>query len=40
MESVSDWGEMMLELNRVFGVKVLGGCCGTNEQHLKYLVDG
>ena len=40
MESVSDWGEMMLELNRVYGVKVLGGCCGTNEQHLKYLVDG
>ena len=40
MESVPDWGEMMLELNRVYGVKVLGGCCGTNEQHLKYLVDG
>jgi len=40
MESVSDWGEMMLELNRVYGIKVLGGCCGTNEQHLQYIVDG
>ena len=39
MESVPDWGEMMLELNRVYGVKVLGGCCGTNEQHLNYLVN-
>jgi len=40
MESVSDWGEMMLELNKVYGLKVLGGCCGTNKQHLKYLVGG
>ncbi|MDH3901611.1 MAG: homocysteine S-methyltransferase family protein [Xanthomonadales bacterium] len=40
MESVPDWGEMMLELNRVYSVKVLGGCCGTNEQHLQYIVDG
>ncbi len=38
MESVSEWGEMMLELNRTYGVKVLGGCCGTNGQHLAYLV--
>jgi S-methylmethionine-dependent homocysteine/selenocysteine methylase len=38
MEDVSEWGEMMLELNRTYGVKVLGGCCGTNEQHLNYLV--
>lgn len=38
MESVSDWGEMMLELNKTHGVKILGGCCGTNGQHLDYLV--
>jgi len=38
MESVSDWGEKMLELNRTYGLKVLGGCCGTNGQHLSYLV--
>jgi len=38
MDSVSDWGELMLSLNRARGVKILGGCCGTNEQHLEYLV--
>ena len=37
MESVSEWGELMLELNRSYGVKVLGGCCGTNEDHLRYI---
>ena len=37
MENVSDWGELMLSLNRLYGVRVLGGCCGTNEQHLEYL---
>ena len=40
METVSDWGDIMLDLNRNYGVKVLGGCCGTNEQHLNYVVDG
>lgn len=38
MESVSEWGGLMLELNRTHGVKVLGGCCGTNAEHLNYLV--
>jgi homocysteine S-methyltransferase len=37
MESVSDWGDLMLELNRDYAMKVLGGCCGTNEDHLKYI---
>lgn len=37
-ESVSDWGGLMLELNRTYGLKILGGCCGTGEQHLQYLV--
>ncbi|MGB5290077.1 MAG: homocysteine S-methyltransferase family protein [Lysobacterales bacterium] len=39
MEAVSDWGDIMLDLNKNYGVKVLGGCCGTNEQHLNYLVN-
>lgn len=39
MESVAEWGDLMLQLNHEFGVKVLGGCCGTNEAHLSYLVD-
>lgn len=37
VENVSDWGGLMLELNREYGVKVLGGCCGTNEEHLKFI---
>ena len=37
-ESVADWGDRMLELNRQYGVQVLGGCCGTSVQHLQYLV--
>lgn len=39
MESVSEWGELMLDLNRSYGVKVLGGCCGTNEDHLRYIAN-
>lgn len=36
-ESVSDWGETMLALHSTYGVKVLGGCCGTGGEHLRYL---
>lgn len=37
-ESVSEWGDSMLELNGKYAVKILGGCCGTNAEHLKYIV--
>lgn len=40
MESVYDWGDEMLALNRRHGVKILGGCCGTGEEHLHYIVNG
>jgi methionine synthase I (cobalamin-dependent) len=30
----------MLALNREYGVKILGGCCGTGPDHLKCLVAG
>ena len=33
------YGEM-LALNRRFGVKILGGCCGTGVDHLRYLAAG
>ena len=36
-ESTSEWGELMLELNRTHGVKILGGCCGTGGEHLRYI---
>jgi S-methylmethionine-dependent homocysteine/selenocysteine methylase len=38
-ESVSEWGSLMVQLNRDFGLKVLGGCCGTNGKHLRYLTE-
>lgn len=39
VDDISDWGNRMIELNRKHGVKILGGCCGTNAQHLQYIVD-
>ena len=38
-DDLSDWGELMIELNRTYGIKILGGCCGTNVQHLKYITE-
>jgi homocysteine S-methyltransferase len=29
----------MLQLNSSFGVKILGGCCGTDGRHLEYLTE-
>lgn len=37
-ESAAEWGAEMLRLNRQFGIKILGGCCGTASDHLRYLV--
>jgi len=39
VDSVSEWGNLMLDLNKTYGVKILGGCCGTSNEHLQYLVD-
>lgn len=39
MNSVNEWGEEMLTLNEVYGIKILGGCCGTNSDHLRFIVD-
>lgn len=38
-EPISDWGTNMLELNRKYQLKVLGGCCGTDSEYLKYICD-
>ena len=38
-EPVVEWGQLMIQLNRDYGVKVLGGCCGTHGEHLQYLSD-
>jgi S-methylmethionine-dependent homocysteine/selenocysteine methylase len=37
-ESIAEWGEEMLALHRKHGIKILGGCCGTSVEHLKYIV--
>lgn len=37
-ENVSEWGDSMMRLNKELGVKILGGCCGTDEKHLEYLL--
>lgn len=36
-EGTAEWGELMLTLNRRYGVKILGGCCGTGNDHLSYI---
>lgn len=38
-EGVDEWGDLMHQLNQRYGIKVLGGCCGTNGEHLKYLIN-
>ena len=36
-DTVSQWGDLMIELNEKYGIKILGGCCGTNGDHLRYI---
>lgn len=36
-DSIDDWGTAMLELNGRYGVPIMGGCCGTAGDHLRYL---
>lgn len=38
-DDISEWGDLMLELNQTYGVQILGGCCGTGVAHLQYLID-
>jgi|AZIH01.1.fsa_nt_gi S-methylmethionine-dependent homocysteine/selenocysteine methylase len=38
-EPISEWTSSMRRLNLELGVKVLGGCCGTDARHLNSLVD-
>lgn len=39
MDAIPDWGKQMVELHTRYGVKILGGCCGTGPAHLQYIVD-
>lgn len=37
---VDDWARSMLRIHRAAGVRVLGGCCGTDRRHLEAIVAG
>ncbi len=37
VDDIVNWGNEMLKLNHEYGVKILGGCCGTNANHIDYL---
>ena len=39
VDDIQTWGDQMVELNTKYGVKILGGCCGTGTAHLQYIVD-
>ncbi len=34
-DDLDDWGRRMVALNRSYGIKILGGCCGTCLEHLR-----
>ena len=38
-EEVPEWAGEMLKLNREYGVKILGGCCGTDDTYLRALIE-
>lgn len=38
-DSIADWGRRMIELHHRYGLKILGGCCGTGPGHLRYIAE-
>ncbi len=38
-DPLEDWGKNMLALHNAHGVKILGGCCGTDHRYLRYIVE-
>ena len=38
-EPLDDWVNLMLELNTKFGIKIIGGCCGTDEKYLRAIAN-
>ena len=39
-DDFAEWGEQMLELHRRCGMKILGGCCGTDDRYLAFIASG
>lgn len=40
MDDLDDWAERMAALHLNWGLKILGGCCGTGHDHLQRMVAG
>lgn len=38
-DSISDWGNHMINLHQNYGFNMLGGCCGTGIHHLNYIAN-
>lgn len=38
-DPLPEWGNNMLKLHKDYGLKILGGCCGTDDTYLRYLVE-
>ncbi|MCW8931408.1 MAG: homocysteine S-methyltransferase family protein [Gammaproteobacteria bacterium] len=38
MDSICEWTDLMIKLNKTYGVKILGGCCGTDDKYLKSIM--
>lgn len=38
-DSIDEWADAMVRLNREYGVKILGGCCGTDDRYLRAICE-
>jgi len=38
-DDIDEWADAMIELHKTHGVKILGGCCGTTDQHLRAICE-
>lgn len=39
MDDQTEWGRAMTVLNQQYGVRILGGCCGTGSDHLRSIME-
>jgi S-methylmethionine-dependent homocysteine/selenocysteine methylase len=40
LDDAAEWAEELLRLNKVYGMRILGGCCGTDDLHVSALARG
>jgi len=38
-DDIDEWADAMIELHKTHGVKILGGCCGTTDRHLRAICE-